>query len=216
VIVTRADAKPHPKHPLKHHQQLADLAGDIAIAQTSLWQCQDWMMWPRSYPAQKPWQLPGAVGYRKWVLHLWNHRLGACRAAQHRTQPVVRTLQAGLRGTPMAGSERDLERAGRRWHVSPYFIAGIAATESTLGQAACANNRFNAFGLANCDGRWSVPPFRSWGEAYDFMGRFLKSRWPSARTPWDYSGYAACTACWGNSTAGHMRSLFGVPPVTTY
>src|SRR5690349_21254690 len=59
AIVTRADAKPPHQHPVKHRQQLEDLAGDIAVAQTSLWQCQDWMMWPRSYPAQTPWQLPG-------------------------------------------------------------------------------------------------------------------------------------------------------------
>jgi hypothetical protein len=127
---------------------------------------------------------------------------------------VVHLLEHGLRGSPMAGTGRELEAAGRRWHISPYFIAAIAATESSLGVAACGN--FNAYGLANCSGRWSVPLFLSWADSYQFMGRFLTTRWPGARTPYDYFGYAACSSCWGRKTAGWMLRLFGVGPSVRY
>jgi len=109
-----------------------------------------------------------------------------------------------------------LEQQGRRFGVSPFFMAAVAATESSLGRAACANNRFNVWGLANCDGRWHVPSFGSWDEAVAFYARFLSSRWPSATSPYHYRGYAACDDCWGRKTASWMRSLFGVPPITTY
>lgn len=116
----------------------------------------------------------------------------------------------------MAGTERELEAAGRRYGVSPYFIAAIAATESSLGAAACGPGGYNAWGLANCDGRWSVPEFRSWADGYMFMARFLSERWPNAIDPWDYRGYAACSDCWGNRTAQHMGHLFGVGYYTRY
>lgn len=114
----------------------------------------------------------------------------------------------------MAGSEKELEAAARRYHVSPYFIAAIAATESSLGAAGCGS--YNYWGLANCTGIWGVPAFRSLAEAYEFMARFLTSRWPHARTPWDYHGYAACSSCWGSKTASHMSRLFGVGSSVSY
>lgn len=113
----------------------------------------------------------------------------------------------------MAGSGRALEAAGRRWDVNPALIAGIAGTESTFGEAACSSNRYNAFGLASCGswGRTPVPSFESWAEAYDFEARYLTGRtsitsgWPSASSPYDLTGYAACSACWAATTAGHME-----------
>ena len=147
---------------------------------------------------------------------------GTASAGKHRDiqgdyrAKVVSVLNHGLTGSPMAGTGLALEQAGWRWKVSPYFIAGIAATESTLGRAACSNNPKNGFGLSSCRRDWRVPYFRTWWHAYQFMGRFLTERWPHARTPWDYSGYAACSSCWGNSTARHMRELFGVGPETRY
>ncbi len=131
-------------------------------------------------------------------------------------EQVVRRLDRGLASSPMARTGRALEASGWKWHVSPYFIAGIAATESTLGRAACYGNPFNAFGLASCNGSSWVPNFRSWAHAYDFMGRFLSSHWPNARTPYEFYGYAACSSCWGSATAWHMRDLFGVAPETRY
>jgi hypothetical protein len=116
----------------------------------------------------------------------------------------------------MANTGFALEAAGFRWHISPYLIAGIAATESSLGAAACPSNRFNAFGLASCGQSWAVPSFQSWKDAYQFMGQFISTHWPHARTPWDLVGYAACSSCWAASTAYHMRVLFNAPPVVRY
>jgi hypothetical protein len=146
----------------------------------------------------------------------------SAHAAQLRTAkpgPRARTavtLNRALAGTPMAHTGYQLERVGWRYRISPYFIAAIAATESSLGRAACRSNRYNAWGLASCGTSWRVPDFGSWAEAYMFMGRFLTGRWPHARTPYDYHGYAACTPCWGRKTAYWMGRLFGVGPSVRY
>lgn len=116
----------------------------------------------------------------------------------------------------MAGTGADLERAGRQYHVSPYFMAAAAATESSLGAAACGYGGYNAWGLANCDGSWGVPTFHSWGEAYAFYARFLASRWPGHASPYSFRGYAACDECWGRKVSEWMHTLFGVPAVTRY
>lgn len=131
-------------------------------------------------------------------------------------QAVVSRLERGLQGSPMAGSGRALERAAWRYRISPFFIVAVAATESSIGRAACSNNRFNVWGLANCSGIWHVPAFRSWGEAYTFYARFLAERWPDATTCHHYYGYAKCSACWGRKTAAWMSSLFGVGPAVRY
>ena len=129
---------------------------------------------------------------------------------------VVRNLNHGLARSPMAGTGRELEAAGFAFHISPYFIAGIAATESSLGAAACSGNPKNAFGLSSCTTGWAVPYFKTWAAAYNYMGRFLSSRWPGARTPYDLWGYAADSTSWGNSTSRHMMELFGVSNETRY
>lgn len=129
---------------------------------------------------------------------------------------VVQILDHGLRGTPMAGTGRSLEASGWKWHISPYFIAAIAESESSLGFASCHGNPFNAFGLSSCTTGWAVPYFHSWAHAYDFMGKFLSSRWPTARTTYDFHGYAACSSCWGSSTERHMRHRFGVSGYVRY
>lgn len=133
----------------------------------------------------------------------------------HRSATAQR-LNHGLQGSPMAGTGFALERAAFRWHVSPYFIAAIAATESSLGRAGCSGNRRNAFGLSSCGSGWYVPYFRTWGHAYQFMGRFLSSRWRGHSTPWSFRGYAACSDCWARRTAYWMRRLFGVGYGTRY
>lgn len=136
--------------------------------------------------------------------------------AHQRRGRVIRRLDRGLAGTPMRGTGLALERAGWRHSVSPFFIAAIAATESSLGRAACHNDRHNAFGLASCNGSWPVPRFQSWGHVYAFMARFLRQRWPNANSAYDYHGYAACTPCWGRKTAAWMRRLFDVGPGVRY
>jgi hypothetical protein len=116
-------------------------------------------------------------------------------------------LNRGLLGTPMAGTGFALVDESKPYGLNPALIAGIAGTESTFGEAPCSNNRYNAFGLANCGGAWTVPAFGSWRQAYRFMAGFLTSRWPSAQTPYDYTGYAADPASWGGKTSAHMADL---------
>lgn len=218
VRTTQAKSKP------KLDPKQATKIGEVIVA---TWTCQSQRGVPRtpvsaalagrvSAGSSLHQALPKSRAYRAWVLNLWNERRASCIKALHAHDDVIRRLQKGLAGSPMAGSERDLESAGRRYGISPYFIAAIAATESSLGVAACSSNRYNAFGLSSCGSGWSVPDFQSWKEAYLFMGAFLTgntrvtSGWPNARTTYDYHGYAACSSCWGSKTAYHMGRLFGV------
>lgn len=188
----------------------ASPAEKVARAITATWTCQDAIGQPRTR-ANNVWQ-KHSPGYRRWQLLTWQARLETCK----RTQATIRTLQRGLAGTPMQGTEAALEAAGRRHGVSPYFIAAIAGTESSFGAAACRGNPKNAFGLASCGSSWTVPYFPTWADAYTFMAKFLTSRWSHATTAYHYHGYAACSSCWGAKTAQHMRSRFGVDSSVRY
>lgn len=149
------------------------------------------------------WQQRAAIERAVWVD--WRRQVGV----------VVDRLNRGLAGTPMAGLGAVLEAEGRRYGVSPYFMAAAAGTESSFGAAACSNNRKNVWGLAACDGRWHVPYFETWSEAIGFYARFLSSRWQGHSTPYSFSGYAACDVCWGRKTSSHM-GRFGVGNSTRY
>ena len=138
------------------------------------------------------------------------------RASAGDRSQVAQKLNRGLAGTPMHGLGWILEAEGHRHGISPYFMAAVAATESSLGRASCRNNRKNVWGLASCTNMWHVPYFETWREAIRFYARFLASRWPSARSPYEYYGYAACDRCWGSKTAYWMGRLFGVAPETRY
>jgi hypothetical protein len=139
------------------------------------------------------------------VLADWNSTVGR----------VVRRLDAGLAGTPMAGLGAILEAEGRRYGISPYFMAAAAGTESSFGAAGCSNNPKNVWGLAACDGRWHVPYFPTWESAVGFYARFLASRWQGHSSPYSFRGYAACDACWGRKTSAHM-GRFGAGTSTRY
>lgn len=213
-VAPEASAKPSSPH-------LTTIIAEIEVA---VWKCQDQVAVSRGLPAgttrtkpsTDPWSLPKSKAYRRWVLNQWRLRYQGCIKTLHSHDAVIRRLQRGLAGSPMAGSEKELERAGRRYGISPYFIAGIAATESSLAVASCSNNPRNAFGLSSCGGGWRVPYFTSWEQAYLFMAKFLTERWPNATTTYHYGGYAACSQCWGSSTARHMAHLFGVGPSVRY
>lgn len=194
----------------------------IAEQQVATWRCADQRGIPRPRPSVEPWALPKSTAYRRWVLATWIRRHHDCVVALHAHDPMIRTLNRGLAGTPMAGTGRELERAGRRHHIHPAFIAAIAGTESSFGAAACHDNHgnrtYNAFGLASCGSGWHVPYFSSWEQAYEFMSRYLAGLWPRARTTYDYvhPGYAACTDCWGRKTATYMRDRFGLGNTVHY
>jgi len=188
----------------------------VAETQVLVWRCEDQRGVLRTRVSVDPWSLPKSAAYRKWVLGTWKRRLVDCRKILHRYDATVRRLNSGLAGTPMAGTGRELEAAGRHHHVSPFFIAAIAGTESSFGAAACSGNPKNAYGLSSCTSGWRVPYFRSWAESYEFMGKFLTSRWPNATSTYSYSGYAACSSCWGAKNEYWMRSRFGVTNSVRY
>jgi hypothetical protein len=130
---------------------------------------------------------------------------------------TLTNLRAGLAGTPMAASVRELEAAARKWGLSPYFIAAAAGTESAFGRLACRGNPRNLWGLGACNRAWHVPQFTSWQHAYGYYARFIRTRWPSARTAYDLHGYCECgSSVWGRRTAWHMSRLFGVGPSLIY
>lgn len=129
---------------------------------------------------------------------------------------VIRALERGLAGTPMAGTGRILEHHGRLHGVSPYFMVAVAATESSIGHAACSNNRRNVWGLASCVNSWPVPYFDTWDEAIGFYADFLAERWPGHTSPYSFRGYAACSDCWARKVSYWMERLFGVAPTTRY
>ena len=164
--------------------------------------------------AADPWK-PHTAGYRRAQLNLWTLKRKACIQALHARDDVLRRLRRGLANTPMQGTERALEAAGRRHGISPVFMAAVAGTESSYGAAACSNNHYHVWGLSSCGSGWYVPQWGSWAEAFDFYARFLTTRWPGATTPYSFRGYAACSDCWGRSVSGHM-ARFGVSNSVVY
>lgn len=216
VVATRSEGKVTATPTTKKTQgakkdpRLRKQALLIAEAQLAVWKCQDQRRVPRTSSSVSPWALPQSVAYRQWTHQLWVKRQRECLTELHKYDSIIRQLQRGLSGTPMDGTAGDLLAAALKYRISPFFIAGIAGTESSFGAASCSGNPYNAFGLASCGSSWSVPYFPTWRHAYMFMGDFLTSRWPSATTTYSFHGYAACASCWGAKTAMHMRSRFGV------
>lgn len=168
--------------------------------------------WP---PGRKPRNCADA----NYLAETWQHRAFDERRRTERWQrdvgQIIARLNRVVAGTAMSGTGADLERVGRRHHVSPYFIVAVAATESSMGDAACASNRYNAWGLSSCGSGWYVPAFGSWAEAYDFFARFINRQWPGHSSPWSFRGYAACSDCWARKVSEWMGS-FGVRAETRY
>lgn len=128
----------------------------------------------------------------------------------------VRRLDAGLAGSPMAGTGALLERYGRMHGVSPYFMAAVAAKESTLGRAMCLD--YNAWGLSACGRAWTPPSFDSWEESIAYFARYLEERWGrNHSSPYSF-GSTYCPGCgsWPGDVSGFMSSLFGVGSSTRY
>lgn len=174
-----------------------------------------WVLAPRHQKCSEvAWQRSCTVARASYRLH---YALAEkARESLDATDPIVQRLNAGLRGTPMSGLGRTLRDIGRRYNVSPFFMAAAAGTESSFGAAGCGNNPKNVWGLAACDGRWHVPYFNTWEEAIGFYAQFIRSHWPNATSPYHLYGYAACDACWGRKTSMWMTSRFGVAAYTKY
>lgn len=140
-------------------------------------------------------------------------------AARPHPNPRVDTAQQlnrGLAGTPMAGLGWILEAEGHRAGVHPAFIAAAAGLESAWGRLACHGNPYNAWGLGSCGRSWTPPTFPTWRAAIRYYARFIRQRWPSARTPYDLHGYCECGAqAWGSRVAWNMDRL-GFPAIVRY
>lgn len=206
------------KQKNKHDKKFRRQATTIAATVSATWTCESQRGVSRTpfTGAEDPWSLPRSFRIREKVLNDWKLRRKACIKALHAHDDAIRRLNRGLAGSPMAGLGETLERIGRRYHISPYFMAAAAATESTLGAAACANNHMNVWGLSSCGSGWYVPKWATWEQAITFYANFLTSRWPTATSTYSYRGYAACSECWGRVTASHMSRLFGVGNYVRY
>lgn len=156
----------------------------------------------------------------RYLAHVLQRKAYAARKTYLRWQRtvgrVVQRLDRVLASTPLAGTGRDLEDIARRYHVSPYFIVAVAATESSIGRAACASNSKNIWGLSSCGSGWYVPQFSSWRSAYEFFAAFVNRQWPGHSSPWSFRGYAACSDCWARKVSSWMHTLFGVAAETRY
>ena len=133
---------------------------------------------------------------------------------------VISNLNRALAGTPMAGQGAILEHVGRLYRLHPAFIAAVAAFEGGFdldrhtGLRPCLP--YNPYGISSCGAAWTAPRFRSWAESIAYAARFLSSRWPRARTAYDYPGFCTCgTAYWGGKVAAKMRQI-GYGPSITY
>lgn len=166
------------------------------------------------------WRKPRNCADAKYLAVVWAERSFRSRQAtgiwrERQAELEVERLDRVIAGTPMAGQAEVLIRLGKRYHVNPYFVIAVAATESSIGEAACGPGGYNAWGLGNCGSAWSVPAFSSWADAYDYYMRFLNRQWPGHSTPWSFSGYAACDACWARKVSEWM-GRFGVAAVSRY
>jgi hypothetical protein len=213
VLPAHADLKPK-------------LTTRIAEAITGTWTCQNQLGVPRTR-ARDPW-VPHSRSFREAELGRWTARRAQCFAVLHERAAIWRRLHDGIAAYyrtqgyasgPLTGAERAIEAAGRRYGVSPFFMVAASVTESSAGLAACHPNTRNIWGLASCSSHWGstpVPTWATWGEAFDWYARFLTGRtpvssgWPGARTTYDFTGYAACSSCWGSATAAHLASMFGI------
>lgn len=122
----------------------------------------------------------------------------------------------------MRNTGKVLDNQGRKYGISPFFIAAVAGKESSYGAAACRNNPKNVWGLGQCGRVWRVPYFETWTEAINFFVRFITgntnitSGWPNATTPYQF--YQYCSGCeqeWGAGVSRHMYEL-GVTPRVKY
>lgn len=130
-------------------------------------------------------------------------------------------LRRALAGTPLEPAADELELAGRRHDVNPELIVAIAYVESSLGVKACRTNPRNVWGLGACGRAWRPPVFRTWGHAASYFARFLRDRWPTARSPYDLARYCvtetgATCPDWAPAVTAAGRRLFGRTPTVNY
>lgn len=189
----------------------------IARARLGTWRCQDVLGVHRT-KAGTAGKWSTSIPYLIWKRDLWRVRAKSCWREVVAGGKHIRRLKRGLRGTPLAGSERDLYQEARRANFNPYVIVGASGVESSYGLVPCSGRgtggRFNIWGLGACGRAWHPPDFTTRRQAYRYFIGFIRSHWPDARTIYEFYGYCVpasrCGApIWGARAMGKARQLFG-------
>jgi len=136
----------------------------------------------------------------------------ALAAAAKAVRSNVARLNHGLAGTPLAGYGATFDRYGRRWNVSPFFVASIAGVESSFGAAACGGN---AWGIGSC-----ATSFGSFTDGIAFTTKLLRVSYidRGMRDLWSI-GTVFCPPCgntWGDHVAWFLTHRFGAGLSVTY
>lgn len=186
----------------------AQVAAAEGVRQT-VWKCQQATGLPKTRSELTYAEL-GRVGsrYALWITRRWESRLAACAAVRAHRADIVKKLEAGLAGSPLAPWADELEAAGREWNVNPFLVAAISGTESTFGRAACYDHA-NAWGIASCG-----ITFADFGEGLRYTTRLLRQHYPIDAGDLVAVGsiYAACGRCWADRTGWFMQRYFGSSP----
>jgi hypothetical protein len=106
----------------------------------------------------------------------------------------------GSGGCPLVGQHWVIEDVGFHEHLSPAAMVGGSFTESSGGASPCCGQRFNIWGW------YAMPQVSNWRDAFTLYARFLKARWPQARTVWEFYGYCSCGFGFGSSYARTMAA----------
>lgn len=136
----------------------------------------------------------------RWLLEIASGRLDTLLTQEQRNV-IVRRLEAGLSGYPLASYAADFEAAGRAYNVSPYFMAAISGTESTYGLHVSPGNA------------WGIGPgmyFPSFREGIWYLAKMLHNDYDLSNT-WTV-GSRYCCSGWGSTTGSIMQSRFGASP----
>lgn len=114
-------------------------------------------------------------------------------------------------GSPLAGYGVEHVRSGRRWNVSPFFMAVASGIESTFAREACG---YNAWGWGSCS-----MGFSSWRSGIEFTARRMRELMNHGLRDMYEFGAVYCPPCgsgWGSRQASWQRSIFHVRPSMTF
>lgn len=136
------------------------------------------------------------------------------RSATAASKAEIKRVNRYVKNTPMKGTGKIIVNQAEKYDINPSFVVGVAAKESSLGEASCSGNPKNVWGLGACGRAWNAPYFQTWVEAVNYFIRFVVRQWPRADNPFQFSGYCnGCEVEWGNAVSTHMRRISGTTEV---
>lgn len=183
-----------------HHVQTAKVVA-VQEVRAAVWACQRTIGAPATRAELDVAGLRAAGGpFLTWITHRWSTTLTGCRKVEKHRQAIVSTLRRGLHGYPLEQWSARFEQAGRRWDVSPYFMAAIAGQESTFGKFVTPGN---AWGIG--PGKW----FADFGEGIDYLAQMLATRYNLSSI--ESVGGSYCPGCgeWPGKVGWFLGSSFG-------